>query len=96
MQSPRFSPACQITQSILICILQSLVCREVEKQSCLVEQNGENAAPDRDDTDNESLMASQPHQASAGPGEGCQKSTPVATSLLKASLCKTDLPSNLK
>ena len=46
-----------------------------------MERDGGKAVPDRDDTDDEPCMASQPHQASAGPGEGYQKSTLVATSV---------------
>ncbi len=56
----------------------------MEKQSYPVERNGENAVPDRDANEDEPLMASQLHQASAGPGEGCQRSTWVATLLLEA------------
>ena len=46
-----------------------------------MERSGEKAVPDRNDTDDEPCMASQPHQASAGPGESCQKSTLVAASV---------------
>ncbi|CAK0773475.1 hypothetical protein CVIRNUC_004069 [Coccomyxa viridis] len=54
--------------------------RGMEKQSYPVERDGENAVPDRDANEDEPLMASQPHQASAGPAFLTSKGVLAASS----------------
>ena len=56
-------------------------CRVFEKQSSLRERKRESSEIDRGGPKDAPFMASRPLEVSAGPGEGCLKSTLVATSL---------------